>query len=296
MFPSPIASREEGKVYRVVSGPSGRVLALVMDTLDGEVRLFGAQDLAPRGRILLGSMGTARGCALSPDDTVLAVAVLDYVVAFELKSGSEQWRAKAAGDEPAIAFSRDGQRIAVGATPNHLVVLDARDGTALQSLELTGGEPRAIAWDAHGLAVVTERSILLLDESTNREVRVRASAPMGAGDEEGTEVVVVDASTIACAGNATAGPFLQLRRRSDCVALQNLHIDGDQRAEGLAFAGGVLFIATEGGTYRADAPFDQLVRWLPPLGGPHDPTRIAAVEREHIAIAARDLRVFRTRS
>jgi hypothetical protein len=35
MFPRPVASRDEGKVYRLVSGTSGQLLALLMDTLDG---------------------------------------------------------------------------------------------------------------------------------------------------------------------------------------------------------------------------------------------------------------------
>src|SRR5262245_33272072 len=91
MFPRPVATREEGKVYRIATGTSGRLLALTMDTLDGEVRLLDAVSLRPLGTLLLGPTRIVRMCVVSPDDTALVVATHDDVSRFDLGSGDPRW-------------------------------------------------------------------------------------------------------------------------------------------------------------------------------------------------------------
>ena len=100
MFPRPVATRDEGKVYRLVSSASGQMLALMMDTLDGEVRLFEGSDLRRRGAVMLGAMRTARGASFKPDDSMLATATRDDVVAVDLRSGAGAWAASLSGGEP----------------------------------------------------------------------------------------------------------------------------------------------------------------------------------------------------
>jgi hypothetical protein len=292
MFPSPVATREEGKVYRVATGASGQLLAVVMDTLDGEVRLLDAASLQPRGTLFLGAMRTVRGCALSPDDGALAVTTPDDLSLFDLPSGKARWTAPLLGDEPAVAFSPDGARVVAGAAPNQLVAFAADTGARAGEAVLAG-EPRAVVWDESGIVALTEHALALLDGATLRE---RARATAGGPLDEARELVCVDDATVAVAAQGPAACWLVLHARRDARRVGALAVEGDRSAEGLAYAGGVLFIATEGGTYRADPPFDQLVRWLPPLGGAHDPTRLAPLADAHVAVSARDLRVFRTRS
>jgi hypothetical protein len=292
MFPSPVASREVGKVYRLVSGTTGRLLAVVMDTLDGEVRLYDVPSLEPRGTLLLGASRTVRGCALGPGDTDLAVLTHDDATLFRVASGHVAWSGPLAGDEAGVAFAPDGLRIAMAAAPQMVVIASIADGAVVARVQVEGSEPTALVWDRHGIAALGTHELVFIDptQEARRSVRV---GPEGA---EAVELVTIDDSTVAVAGNSRDGPWLELRRRVDGAVVRPLSLEGDHQTEGLAFSGGVLFVATEGGTYRADPPFDQLVQWLPPLGGAHDPTRLAAVEDSHVAVSARDLRVFRTRS
>lgn len=294
MFPSPVGSRDEGKVYRLATGSSGRLLAIVMDTLDGEVRLFDAPSLGPRGKLLLGAMRSVRACAVGAGDAALAVLTQDDATLFRVGTGRIAWTTPLVGDEPAVAFSVDGLRLAVGAAPDAVQVLSTADGRLLATTSLEGGEPVALVWDRAGLVALggAEPYLVLLDEALAVRTKVLVG-PEGAAPQD---LVAVGERALAIAGNSADGPWLELRARGDGALMQTLSLEGDRQAEGLAFAGGVLFVATEGGTYRADPPYEQLVRWLPPLGGTHDPTRLAAVADAHIAVSARDVRIFRTRS
>jgi hypothetical protein len=291
MFPRPIAMREEGKVYRIVTGTSGRLLALTMDTLDGEIHLLDAMSLAPRVTLLLGATRIVRACAVSPDDTILVVATHDDVSRFDLGSGKPRWVVPFHGDEPALTFSPDGSRIAVGSAPDQLMLLSTRDGTVLASATLPG-EVRMVFWDQQGLVVLAHRVITLLDERGMQW----ASVEIDSAHTEALELTGIGLEKIAVAGNSEAGPWLEVRSRRTGTGTSVLMLDGDRQAEGLAYAGDALFLSTDGGTYRVDPPFEQLVRWLPPLGGAHDPTRLAPVAGSHLAVVARDVRLFRTRS
>lgn len=291
MFPSPIATRDEGKVYRVVSGAGGRLLALIMDTIDGEVRLLDGSTLASKGKVLLGAMRTARACSLDTRAAQLAVATHDDVRCFDLGAGVMRWVSPLLGDEPALAFSPEGARIAASTRQGGFVLLDARDGTMLDEAGLPR-ETRALAWDVAGLVALQQHALVLA--APDGEVRVQH--PVGSEYDEAVEMVLIDETRIAIAGTSRRGVWLELRDRRDARLLRALSLQDDRHAEGLAFAGGVLFLATEGGVYRSDPPFEQLVRWLPPMGGAHDPTRVAALADAHLAIVARDLRVYRTRS
>ncbi len=291
MFPRPVASRDEGKVYRLASSGSGQLLALMMDTLDGEVRLLEGASLRRRGAVLLGAMRTARACAFNPDDSILATATRDDVVAFDLRSGGVNWTSALAGDEPALVYSPDGNKLAAGAAPEGLMLLDAASGQTARTIDL-GEEPRALQWDRGGLVAITQHRLVLMDASATP----RATLDLCQGDEEARELTLVGADRLAVAGSAPGRVWVEIRARASGVVERAIVLEGDHRAEGLVFAGGVLFLATEGGTYRVDPPFEQLVRWLPPLGGAHDPTRLAALAGGHVAIAARDVRLFRTRS
>jgi hypothetical protein len=290
MFPSPIATSDEGKIYRVVTGTSGRLIALVMDTLDGEVRLLDAQSLARRGALLLGATRTARGCALAPGDASLAVASHDDLQVFDLSAGARRWEAPLFGDEPAVAFAPDGARVAVGDAQGGVAVFAASDGRVIGRAAL-GDEPRAIVWDRGGLLALLPRELVALEP----DGAVAWRTEFASQHDEGCELCGIDPERVAIAGTGAAGVWVELRARESGRLVGELSLD-DRRAEGLAFGGGVLFLATEGGVYRADPPFEQLVQWLPPLGGVHDPTRLAGVTDGHLAVVARDVRVFRTRS
>jgi hypothetical protein len=291
MFPSPIVARDEGKIYRLASGRTGSLLASIMDTIDGEIRLLDALTLARRGRLFLGAMRTARACALSHDDAALAVATHDDVSVFDLASGTVRWTVARPGDEPALAYSFDGSRLALGHDRGGITVLRVGDGSVVGSVDLTD-EPRALVWDRTGLVSLTAGGLVLVDEAQPKHAQARFEGR----DREGCELVAMDRGRFAVAGTGPEGVWLEVRARPDARVESSLRLPDDRRAEGLAFAGGVLFVGTEAGTYRADAPYEQLVRWLPPLGGAHDPTRLAPLADGHLAIAARDLRVFRTHS
>jgi hypothetical protein len=291
VFPSPIVARDEGKIYRLATARAGQLLAALMDTLDGEVRLLDATALTPRGRLFLGAMRTARACAIGPSDALLAVATHDDLSVFDLATGEVRWTVARPGDEPALAFSPDGTRLAMGHDPSGTSVLRTEDGSVVSTLA-SAVEPRALAWDRTGLIVLAGETVTLVDEGRPAPIAAR----LGVRGREGLELCGMDEDRFAVAGTSAQGAWLEVRARPDARLLASLRLEDDRRAEGLAFAGGVLFVATEGGTYRADPPFEQLVRWLPPLGGAHDPTRLAAVADGHIAVAARDLRLFRTRS
>lgn len=291
MFPRPVATREEGKVYRIATGTSGRLLALTMDTLDGEVRLLDAISLRPLGTLLLGPSRIVRMCIVSPDDTALAVATHDDISRFDLGSGEPRWTAPLHGDESALAFSPDGSQIAVGTAPDQLVLLSSRDGTALGSATLTA-EPRAVFWDNAGIVALSSRKVTFLDGRGT----LAASFDLDSARTDAVDLAGINSDKIAIAGNGDSGPWLEIRSRRNGTVIAALALEGDRQSEGLAFAGDALFLSTDGGTYRADPPFEQLVRWLPPLGGAHDPTRLAPVAGSHLAIVARDVRLFRTRS
>lgn len=291
MFPRPIATREDGKVYRLTSSGSGRLLALLMDTLDGEIHLLEGTSLRHRGSVLLGAMRTARACAFSPDDAVLAAATRDDVVAFDLSSGGVNWKAALSGDEPAVTYSPDGLHIAVGAGPDSFRILEASSGQTVHSTDV-GEEPRALQWDRDGLVAITQHRLVL----ANASAAPHATFELCHDDEEARELSPVGRERFAVAGSSAGKVWLEIRSRPTGAIERTMVLEGDLRAEGLVFSGGVLFLATEGGTYRIDPPFEQLVRWLPPLGGAHDPTRLATIAGAHVAIAARDIRLFRTRS
>lgn len=290
MFPTPIVTRDEGKVFRLCASASGRVLAVAMDTIDGEVRTYDALSLKPRGRLLLGAMRTVRACALGPEGAQLAVATHEELCLFDLQKQALEWRFPLAGDHSALAFSPDGTRVAVGRAPESLVLLDARNGESIAECSLSG-EPQAVAWDAQGIFSADGAELWLFEGALQRPVR--AALPPGTED---LELCAMSAKHCALSGTTEAGPWVELVQRSSGKVLFHHTVDGDRRSQGLAFAGGTLFVATDGGTYRLDPPFDQLIRWLPPMGGVRDPTRLAAVVDSHIAVAARDVRVFRTRS
>jgi hypothetical protein len=248
-------------------------------------------ELRRRGAVILGAMRTARAASFRHDDALLVTATRDDVVAFDLRSGSAIWTSVSSGDEPALAFAPDGHAVAVGIAPESLAVLDGATGASLRTLALPA-EPRGLLWDRHGLVALTEHALMLFDN----QFTVRGTFDVCRGDDESRELAAMGNDRIAIAGSSSGRVWVEIRLRATGALERSLVLDGDHRAEGLAFAGGVLFVATEGGTYRIDPPFEQLVRWLPPLGGAHDPTRLAPLAGGHIAIAARDVRVFRTRS
>ena len=292
MFPRPVASRDEGKIFRIATGATGAVLACIVDTLDGEVRLFEAATLAPRGAIMLGAARTVRGCAVSPNDSLLAAATDDDLTLFDLNTRAARWTVPGPGDEPAVAFSPNGATIALGTSAGHVALIKTDSGAVTATVETTE-EARIVAWDALGLMIASPHALVLCDARGGSVKTLEAAG----GEDEAREIATMDGGRFAVAGSGAGQgvgrhPGTGGRRTS----IRSLMLDGDQRAEGVAFAGDVLFVATEGGTYRADPPFEQLTRWLPPLGGAHDPTRLTAVVDSHVAVSARDLRVFRTRS
>ncbi len=292
MFPRPIATREEGKIFRIATCPAGRTLAVVMDTLDGEIRLRDALSLNPRGTLMLGATRTARACAVAADGRTFIVATPDGVECFELGTGLARWSVAAMGDEPAVAISPDGLNVAVGTSPAGLTVHAIADGAEVSRSVTGGGEPRALLWDSRGMVSVDARAVELL----GADGRVTSRRAFANDLDEAFEVVAMDADTFAVAGASAMAVWLEICERATGTIRRVLRIDGDRRAEGLAYAGKVLFLATDGGTYRVDPPYEQPVRWLPPMGGTHDPTRLAPARDGHIVVAARDLRVYRCRS
>jgi hypothetical protein len=201
------------------------------------------------------------------------------------------WTAVSSGDEPALAYAPDGHAIAVGISPDSLAILDGAMGATERTLKLPA-EPRALLWDRQGIVAMTEHAMMLFDP----QFTVTGTFDLCHGEDEARELAAMGVDRMAVSGSSAGRVWVEIRARASGALERSLVLDGDHRAEGLAFAGGVLFVATEGGTYRIDPPFEQPVRWLPPLGGAHDPTRLAPLSGGHIAIAARDVRVFRTRS
>jgi WD40 repeat protein len=138
------------KIFDVVTGKelfddaghAGAVLAISV-TQDGKLAATAGHDGTARvwevgtGKLLHTFRGHLNGCAtvsLSPDGKRLATGDLDAVRVFDLKSGHEVWKVGGHSQLVKVAFTPNGDTLAVGGGSLTVHLYDAKSGDPLRKL------------------------------------------------------------------------------------------------------------------------------------------------------------------
>ena len=162
------------------------------DAPDKSVTLW---DLSSRQQVLkLPGTGTAvASLALAPDEKALAGTFYPGTfVVWDLNSGKQKFEGYSQIENPGIAFSSDGKRLAVGMRDNLVQILDADTGSSLQSMSFPKGtlglmffspdDSRLFATTTDGLIYswnLHDGRLLGFDESHTNEVMSFSFSPDG---------------------------------------------------------------------------------------------------------------------
>jgi serine/threonine protein kinase/WD40 repeat protein len=153
--------------------------------------------------------------ALSPDGRYLATGGWQFVTLRTLSTGAEIWNAYGLEPFPTVlAFSRDGQRLAVAGQDSPVTIVDTASGATDRVLPRAGGQLAGLVWSRDGDRLVVasaEGGIRILDarngsvvgelEGPSGQIRRLVSCP------EGTRVAAAG-RFVAPADSARSGGVL----------------------------------------------------------------------------------------
>ncbi|NUP24939.1 MAG: helix-turn-helix domain-containing protein [Streptomyces sp.] len=237
-------------VRTLALGPEGRTVLAVRSAVDSDGTTAEIWDTGQRRRsgTLAGPDGDA--LAVRPDGGLFVSSDDQYV---DPGSGRTTGRALADGREvTALAFSRDGTRLAVGDSTGHITLWDGdlrhRTGALTGTSDtVSAGEPeavRALAFSADGatLAVGGANGTLRLWDTEGQQ-QLGADLPTP-GDEIRTLAFAEDGGTVY-----TGGPS---------VRLQRFPVDPDRAVRAICARAGGGLTEAQWRSYVPDAPYENV--------------------------------------
>ncbi len=244
---------------------SGKVLAAAVNPANGQLVTAGADKLLrfwdvtkPEKPVKEYSPLAApvTVVTISRDGTLLAGAAGKTVTVWTTADGKEAGQFPQPADVTSLALTADKARLLVGRADNVAVLLDARDGTVIQSFAEAGTVKGVYALPTAVITASTDQPVTLTPVTVTRAVPVGRAAGL---------ILAPDGQRVV-----TVGPG------KECVAWQTgngvreraFETDGEATAAAFSKDGQRLLVTGAGGTARLYAVADGKLLGSFPTGGP----------------------------